>query len=263
MRRHHALVPLSHDHHHSLVEARRLRRAADGPGADSAARAFLRFFRAESVRHFREEEELLFPLVAGLSEAREPVVRALLEHQRLHALAAELEPEARDGRPAPEIMRELGELVDVHVRYEERELFPLIERLASDVALGALALEPVGTQPVRPGSTAGGPVWGAESEDLNATMLVWGPGAGPPAHVNEERDVLVAVIDGSATLGLDDDEEHRLEPGAALIIGKGRRRLLSAGPDGVRYLSAHLRRPRLQIGRRAPAAGVESQAEER
>jgi hypothetical protein len=29
MKRHAALVPLSHDHHHALVEARRLRHAAD------------------------------------------------------------------------------------------------------------------------------------------------------------------------------------------------------------------------------------------
>ena len=30
-----------------------------------------------------------------------------------------------------------------------------------------------------------GPVWGAASEDLNATILVWPAGEGPAAHVNE------------------------------------------------------------------------------
>ena len=43
-----------------------------------------------AVPHFREEEELLFPRVADAEEARELVVQALLEHQRLHAAAAEL-----------------------------------------------------------------------------------------------------------------------------------------------------------------------------
>ena len=91
-----------------------------------------------------------------------------------------------------------------------------------------------------------GPVWGAESEDLNATLLVWSPGGGPPEHVNEERDVLVFVVDGTATLSVD-GVEHELAAADALIVPKGRRRRLIAGPAGVRYLSVHLRRPPLQI----------------
>jgi hypothetical protein len=42
----------------------------------------LRFFAGETVEHFREEEELLFPLVVDFDEARELLVQALLEHQR-------------------------------------------------------------------------------------------------------------------------------------------------------------------------------------
>ena len=128
MKRHPALIPLSHDHHHALVEARRLRRAADGdedPGPVAAA--FVEFFAAETVPHFREEEETLFPLVVDSDEARPLIVEALLDHQRLHALVAELQG-STDVRRA---MRELGELLEAHVRREERALFPLIERLAA------------------------------------------------------------------------------------------------------------------------------------
>jgi hypothetical protein len=32
---------------------------------------------------------------------------------------------------------------------------------------------------------AGGPVWGAESEELNATVLEWPPGAGPGETVSK------------------------------------------------------------------------------
>jgi len=36
-----------------------------------------------------------------------------------------------------------------------------------------------------------GPVWGLESEELNTTLLGWGPGERPPGEtVNSERDVL-------------------------------------------------------------------------
>jgi quercetin dioxygenase-like cupin family protein len=91
-----------------------------------------------------------------------------------------------------------------------------------------------------------GPVWGAESEDLNATILEWPPGDGPPAHVNEERDVLYVVLAGSARLEVD-GEVSELTAGAPVIVDKGRSRALAAGANGVRYLTAHLRRPGLQI----------------
>jgi hypothetical protein len=77
MKRHPALIPLSHDHHHALVEARRLRRAADTPKSAAVARAFLRFFAGETVGHFRDEEELLFPRLVEFDAARELLVQAL------------------------------------------------------------------------------------------------------------------------------------------------------------------------------------------
>ena len=92
----------------------------------------------------------------------------------------------------------------------------------------------------------GGPVWGAASQDLNATILVWPAGEGPREHVNDSRDVLYVVVDGSARLTVD-GEERELRAGDALIVEKGSRRALVAGPDGVRYATAHLRRPGLEI----------------
>lgn len=91
-----------------------------------------------------------------------------------------------------------------------------------------------------------GPVWGAASDDLNATMLAWPPGEGPVEHVNDSRDVLYVVVDGSATLTLD-GEPRVLEAGDALIVDKGVRRALVAGAAGVRYATAHIRRGGLQI----------------
>lgn len=91
-----------------------------------------------------------------------------------------------------------------------------------------------------------GPIWGADSEDLNATILVWPVGDGPPEHVNDSRDVLYVVLEGAATLTID-GEPRELRAGDALIVEKGRRRGLVAGPDGVRYVTAHRRRGGLQI----------------
>ena len=97
---------------------------------------------------------------------------------------------------------------------------------------------------------SGGPVWGAASEDLNATLLEWPAGAGPPEHVNEHRDVLYVVVSGSLTLTVD-GEPNELGPGEAVIVETGARRAVVAGPEGVRYLTAHIRRGGLEIKRRS------------
>jgi quercetin dioxygenase-like cupin family protein len=247
MKRHPALIPLSHDHHRALVEARRLRRAAAGAAPAAAAEAFLRFFADATVRHFHEEEELLFPSVVDCEEARELLVQALLEHQRLHALAARLRHELASGDSLVGLMRQLGELLEAHVRFEERRLFPVIEQLLPEASFTEPA-EGGGREPEETGRPQGsGPIWGAASDDLNATLLSWKAGSGPPEHVNEERDVLVIMLEGSAILRID-GKERQLERAETVIIAKGEARKLTAGREGVLYLSVHRRRPPLQIG---------------
>ncbi len=54
----------------------------------------------------------------------------------------------------------------------------------------------------------GGPVWGAASDDLNATLLEWPAGGGPAEHVNAERDVLYVVLAGTATLTVDGEPQE-------------------------------------------------------
>jgi mannose-6-phosphate isomerase-like protein (cupin superfamily) len=237
LKRHPALVPLSHDHHHALSQARRLRQAGEA-GDVAYADVFLRFFRAETTRHFREEEELVFPLLLGHGEAPpEPLVRALVEHGRIRALAVTL-----SRAPDEETMRELAVMLTEHVRLEERVLFELVQTNVPEHVLRKLALGP---RTLTSGEGPG-PVWGTESEDLNATVIVWPPGGGVPDHVNEQRDVLFVVLEGDLALDID-GARHRLRAGDAIVIEKGHRRGVEAGPRGARYLTAHLRRGGLQI----------------
>jgi quercetin dioxygenase-like cupin family protein len=91
-----------------------------------------------------------------------------------------------------------------------------------------------------------GPLWGTESEDLNATLLVWPAGHEVTEHVNAELDVLLIALDGDAVITVD-AEERPLAAGQALLIPKGTARGIRAGARGVRYLSVHRRRGRLQI----------------
>ena len=93
-----------------------------------------------------------------------------------------------------------------------------------------------------------GPIWGDATEGLNVTLLVWPPGDGPAEHVNDERDVVIVVAEGAAQVVLD-GVTHHVRPGHVVVVPRGASRALTAGPDGVRYLSIHRRRGGLQIRR--------------
>jgi hypothetical protein len=123
MKRAAALVHLSHDHHHTLVAARRLRRAADAD-ADARARAaavFAAHFDAEMARHFAEEEAEIFPL---LGDGDPLVAQALADHAWIRAQVGRL----RGGDSEPDAVRELAVRVEAHVRLEERRLFDAVQR---------------------------------------------------------------------------------------------------------------------------------------
>lgn len=90
-------------------------------------------------------------------------------------------------------------------------------------------------------ATSRGPIWGAESAELNATILEWPAGDGPGETVSQ-LDVVYVVLAGSIVLN-----GRELSAGEAVIVAKGERRTLVAGPDGARYLTAHRRRGLLQV----------------
>ena len=149
MKRHSGLVPLSHDHHHELAEARRLLRAAGADDAAlrvAAADRYVRVFFGETVEHFRKEEELLFPLYVHHAGRTAALERVLHEHMQLHGLVRALRSEAAGGDVPRERLQELGDLLHQHVRFEERKLFEEIQRAVPAEELEALNL---------PTSTAG------------------------------------------------------------------------------------------------------------
>ena len=137
-RRHDALIPLTHDHHHALVQARALIAAA-GTGDEErkrAGEAFIRFYEDDTLLHFHEEEEVLFPrLLEHVSEPPSELVQVLVEHVRIHGYVDRLRTSLSGGAPAGEQLKVLGETLKAHVRLEETKLFPLIERTVPADAL--------------------------------------------------------------------------------------------------------------------------------
>lgn len=82
------------------------------------------FWQQHLHPHFRDEEKILF---APLRDTQ--VQRAINEHKNIRQLVAELENHSVVN--LRKRLAELADMVDDHVRYEERNLFPHIERKLS------------------------------------------------------------------------------------------------------------------------------------
>jgi hypothetical protein len=131
-----ALVSLSRDHHKTLVAARELRRAT-AQTADAVRARFLSFWNTHGAAHFRLEDEVLLPAFAAHADPYHPLVaRALCDHV---AIRARVDAVGRESPTPSAVLHELGILLAEHVRLEERELFPLIERTIPPARLVAVA----------------------------------------------------------------------------------------------------------------------------
>ena len=130
--RHPSLIPLSQDHHHGLALALRCRKQALGQikpmglkGLKERAQELRDFFADNLVVHFRAEEEVLFPQMRALVPESEAILEQLIrDHQQIRAAIPRLEGEAGLGK----LVFDLGDLLERHIRKEERELFPLFEQ---------------------------------------------------------------------------------------------------------------------------------------
>lgn len=146
IKRHASLQPLSRDHYVGLVQAQHLVRSASND-RELQRRALGEFqvtWRDEIAVHFDDEERLLLNLIPDPTDRQ----RLLDEHARLRTLADEVE--AQMNEPHPAWIRTLGELLNDHIRWEERELFPKIESTASASELSHLTRETAAVEAARP-----------------------------------------------------------------------------------------------------------------
>ena len=129
--RHPSLVSLSHDHHHGLALALRCRKQALGQlkpmgaaGVRERAKELGDFYHANLVAHFRAEEEILFPLMRTAAPGSAALLDELLgQHEQLRQAV----PQIKAGTGLAKLIFDLGDLLERHIRKEERELFPLFE----------------------------------------------------------------------------------------------------------------------------------------
>jgi hemerythrin-like domain-containing protein len=106
-----------------------------------AARTFIAFYRGETIPHFREEEELLFPLLVDVTATVPDLLKQILvEHVQLHSMVRRLGMALETHSTEGALLIEVGVLLEAHIRREEGELFPLIEQVVLPAALAGLTL---------------------------------------------------------------------------------------------------------------------------
>ncbi|MFF4798950.1 hypothetical protein ACFY1U_11130 [Streptomyces sp. NPDC001351] len=84
---------------------------------------------------------------------------------------------------------------------------------------------------------------------LDANVVRLTPGRHIAPHAEPNLDVLVLVVAGDGVLGAGpQDEPQSLTTGTLLWLPHGSTRSITAGDDGLAYLTVHRRRTGLQIG---------------
>jgi len=126
------LVKLSRDHHFGLLICWKIRQGIRFEVAAPRITAFvLEAFRQELEPHFQQEENCIFSLLPPDDALR---LQAEAEHQALRNGNIALETDMSYER-----LTAFAELLDAHIRFEERQLFNYIESGASQEALTAAA----------------------------------------------------------------------------------------------------------------------------
>ncbi len=146
MKRHDSLHPLSQHHHFALIQVWELRRALKQPAAErrkalrAVARKFVRFWKRAGQVHFREEEEVLLPAYARHVRLDEDadVMRMLAEHAIIRGFIEKMEATLASGSVEESDVSELAKTLYDHVRLEENEIFPRIEKALSEDEMRAM-----------------------------------------------------------------------------------------------------------------------------
>jgi len=125
MKRCKILQPLSREHHTALTLAKACERAAksgDEVLVSQACQRVVHAFSDELEPHFQFEEQSLLPLLHSTA-TQALTERTLADHQQLRGL---LDALRQNDAVA---LESFGKCLSDHVRFEERELFPVLETL--------------------------------------------------------------------------------------------------------------------------------------
>ena len=132
IKRNENILKLSKEHHFSLLFCWKLRQGLKMEIEAGRMMKYVKYFATNFLLpHFAEEEVILF---TSLDDKW--VKKAIEQHKQINVLLSKLSQKTNSN--PNEQLEKLANLVDDHVRYEERELFPHLERTLSNEQLEAV-----------------------------------------------------------------------------------------------------------------------------
>jgi hemerythrin-like domain-containing protein len=124
MKRSQELETLSWEHHNGLVTALRLKKGILKQAPADQMAAFIHdAWTADLKRHFTQEEHTLTEILKSSAAGSALFDRMMSEHERL----AELVEITSGAGCELAYFQEFSDLLEAHIRFEERELFPFVE----------------------------------------------------------------------------------------------------------------------------------------
>ncbi len=126
------IMKLSREHHFSLLFCWKIREGIKKKTAPWRMIQYVRYFWGAHLQpHFKEEETILF---APLQD--EMVWKAIEEHEAIQQGVDALNQLPEEN--TADALAKFADQLDKHVRYEERELFPHLERTLTEAQLEAI-----------------------------------------------------------------------------------------------------------------------------
>lgn len=125
LKRHKALQPLSREHHHGLLLSWKIRAGFSKNIEPERIKMYADwFYKTHLIPHFEMEETHVFSI---LEPTNELIKKAMADHNLLRRLFADENIERA--------LSKIEEVLDAHIRFEERILFPEIQKLATELQL--------------------------------------------------------------------------------------------------------------------------------
>jgi hemerythrin-like domain-containing protein len=117
------LQPLSRQHHNGLLFCLLLKKGIDKQADLNVMQEFIQSFWYKDLHHHFDLEEIyLAPLQKQYHQLQSPLERMVKEHYDLKNIINE-----NSLNITYATVKELRDTLEAHIRFEERELFPLIE----------------------------------------------------------------------------------------------------------------------------------------
>lgn len=128
------LQPLSREHHDGLLFVWKIKRGLENRTSSERLRDYTNWFWRNHIRpHFFQEEKVLVPF---MPEGHPMAVQLKKEHEYIRELIIRIDRETDR-----QDFSRLANLLETHIRFEERELFQYLEQHLSQEQLSEIAVK--------------------------------------------------------------------------------------------------------------------------